>query len=90
MRNYIFLVEVRPISKLGWWAIDLHYNSGPEVKQLDQFQWKWLAVRQARKTCRNLARGQGTNRRLELQIKGKDGKIKSKDSYGADPRTVRG
>lgn len=87
MRNYVYLVEVS--HRHGWWVTEVHYShEGSQVVAQDM--WKFMAVAGARRLCRGLAENQGTNRRLELQVRTKDGRIKIKDSYGSDPRSIRG
>lgn len=87
MRAYIYLVEVS--YEKGWWLTTVTYSDGRE-EYITQDMWKYVAVRRARKMCRGIAKTQGTNKRLELQVRTKDGQIKTKDSYGSDPRVVKG
>lgn len=87
MRLYIYLVEVT--YQGGWWITTATYSSG-RTETVSQDMWKWAAVFSARKLCRGIAKSQGTNKRLELQVRTKDGKIKIKDSYGSDPRSSHG
>ena len=87
MRLYVYLVEVA--YRDGWWVTEATYSNGA-TETVTQDLWKFGAVRRARRLCRELAEEQGDNKRLELQIRTKDGQIKQKDSYGSDPRTIHG
>lgn len=87
MRPYIYLIEVA--HQHGWWITTATFSSG-RIDMVTQDMWKWTAVLNARRLCRGIARTQGTNKRLELQVRTKDGKIKIKDSYGSDPRSSHG
>lgn len=89
MRDYIYLVEITWQSKGKVWVTTAHHNGG-DISMMSQSKWKWYEVMTARVWCRSLAKTQGTNKRLELQVRTKDGQIKIKDSYGSDPRTRRG
>ena len=47
--------------------------------------YKTTKVTDTQKQAINVAKGIAQNQKLELIIQGKDGKIRSKDSYGNDP-----
>jgi hypothetical protein len=89
MRAYIYLVEVTYEKRSGWWVTTAQYSDN-RIEMVTQDMWKWVAVLRARKMCKGIAKSQGTNKRLELQVRTKDGQIKTKDSYGSDPRVVKG
>lgn len=90
MRLYTYLIEVLPAPGVKHqWFIITHQNSG-DTEHYGTYRTKVTAVRKARALARRTAEFQGTNLRLELQIKGRDERIQRKDSYGTDPRSIKG
>lgn len=88
--NYVTMIQVRPGGKVDPWAVEAHYING-HSRVIGEFRFKFNAVRIARKVCQRIAQQDRTTKRsLELQIKGRDGRIKRKDSYRYDPERTRG
>lgn len=87
MRVYTHLIDVVPHEKR--WNILIH-RTDSTVLLIASFRIKRTAVAFARNMGNTIADEQGRNLRLELQVRGKDGRILQKDSYGTDPRSVKG
>lgn len=90
MDNWLTQIEVLKGSK-GGWAINGHYKSGSEVKGIAHKHLKRDAVHLARGYA--MAKGEANKakqRGLELVIKDRKGVIRQKDSFGYDPRYIKG
>lgn len=86
--DYINLVEVMWASAEARWEIEGRFaKSKREVRAHQSFTIKTDAVREAIRYCKAMA---SSERRLELQIRNKNGQIgkggSAKRSYGRDPR----
>lgn len=75
------LWEVLPTPRMGWAII-----CDGIVKETFLFQF--MAVAHARALCRATLRDWGIP--CELIVKRRDGRIRIKDSYGADPKRTKG
>jgi hypothetical protein len=72
------IITIGPVKgEPGWWGwTDTHGTSGRQRKKAD-------IVRIMRRICRE-------NQPSQLRIKGRDGRIQTEHTYGADPRRYKG
>ena len=80
IKPHRFRWEVLPNGRFGW-----KLTCDGELR--GTFLFQYFAIRQARKDCNA---GAAVSLRSELIIKGRNGQIRAKDSYGGDPSEIAG
>lgn len=91
MGNWINLIEVIKVD--GAWQVRGHYKYATEIEQYRRFRRQRDAHQFARGVAVSLSRMMPRlyeDEELELVIKNTRGQIRSKDSFGRDPRSVKG